>query len=131
MFLKQISVGGDRNFGYIVADETTKLAAIIDPSYSPEKVVKEAEENGFKIKYIFNTHKHSDHTNGNDAAEKLTGISPLAYGDIDAQTGIKIEDGAKFMLGKLEMHILYTPGHTEDCICNMSEMQYLPAIHFL
>ena len=49
MFVKQFNVGGDRNFGYLVADETTKTAAIIDPSYSPEIIIDFAEDNGYEI----------------------------------------------------------------------------------
>jgi len=38
MFIKQFLTGGDRNFGYIAVDESTKLASIIDPSYSPKLI---------------------------------------------------------------------------------------------
>ncbi len=67
MFVKQILTGGDRNFGYFVADEASKKAVLIDPAYSPEQMVKFARENGYTIEYVFNTHGHYDHTNGNEA----------------------------------------------------------------
>jgi hypothetical protein len=41
MFIKQFRSGGDRNFGYLVADVVSKKALVIDPSFSPERIVCE------------------------------------------------------------------------------------------
>jgi glyoxylase-like metal-dependent hydrolase (beta-lactamase superfamily II) len=117
MFVRQFRVGGDRNFGYLVADEESKQAAVIDPAYSPEMIVDFAKKNGYEIKYIFNTHGHFDHTNGNDGAKRATGVTPVGYGDTEPQTGKKVEDGAGFPLGNETIRILHTPGHTKDSIC--------------
>ena len=117
MFLKQFRVGGDRNFGYLVADEGTRKAAVIDPAYSPESIVTFAREHDYEIEYVFNTHDHYDHTNGNEDIERLTGKRPLLYGRTDSETGITVEDDARFPLGNLQIRILYTPGHTQSSIC--------------
>jgi len=117
MFIKQFRVGGDRNFGYLVADPDTGKAAVIDPAYSPESIVIFAREHDYEIEYVFNTHDHYDHTNGNDEIERLTGKRPLLYGRTDPQTGITVEDGARYPLGNLEIQILHTPGHTRSSIC--------------
>ncbi len=117
MFVKQFLTGGDRNFGYLAADDSTKLAVIIDPSYSPEHIFNFAEEKDYKIEYVFNTHNHYDHTNGNDTIMKLTGIHPLMFGDKDPKSGVTISDGSKFPLGNLNIKIIHTPGHTSDSIC--------------
>ncbi|MFC2093926.1 hydroxyacylglutathione hydrolase family protein [Bacteroidota bacterium] len=117
MFVKQVLTGGDRNFGYLAADESTKLASIIDPSYSPQLIYDFAKENDFKIEYIFCTHDHYDHTNGNNEIMKLTDVLPLLYGDKDPKTGVSILDEAVLPLGNLNIKILYTPGHTKDSIC--------------
>ena len=117
MFVRQFKVGGDRNFGYLVADESSKLAAIIDPSYSPALICEFARRNGYQIRYVFNTHNHYDHTNGNAMAEQLTGVTPLAFGDRDLQSGLTVSDGSRFPLGDLEIHVIHTPGHTHDSIC--------------
>jgi glyoxylase-like metal-dependent hydrolase (beta-lactamase superfamily II) len=61
VFVKQFRTGGDRNFGYLVADETKKKAAIIDPSYSPEMIVEFARGRDYEIEYVFSTHDHFDH----------------------------------------------------------------------
>jgi len=117
MFVKQFLIGGDRNFGYFAADEATKLAVIIDPSYNPKTIVDFTEEKNYKIEYVFVTHDHTDHTNGNEEIYELTGIRPLLLGDVDSKTGKTAVDGERFLLGELTLEILHTPGHTEDSIC--------------
>lgn len=117
MFVKQFLTGGDRNYGYVAADEATQKAVIIDPSYSPEQLIAFATEQGCTIEYVFNTHGHYDHTNGNEAVKRLTGKTALLLGDTDPQTGITVADNARFPLGDLEIVVLHTPGHTNDSIC--------------
>ncbi len=117
MFVKQFLTGGDRNFGYLVADEFSRLAVVIDPSYSPKLIYDFAKENGYEIRYIFNTHNHYDHTNGNDIIMELTGIRPLLFGDEIPDAGTPIADGLQLALGDLDIKILHTPGHTEDSMC--------------
>jgi len=117
MLVRQIPTGGDRNFAYLVADEPSREAMVIDPSYTPEAPVRLARETGLLITLAFCTHDHHDHTNGNGAFERLTGVRPLLFGDIDPDTGRRVEDGARFPLGGLTARILHTPGHTADSIC--------------
>ena len=117
MYVKQFQTGGDRNFGYLVADESTKKAAVVDASYSPERIVEFARANGYDIEYVLSTHDHFDHTNGNVRMKALVGKEALLLGSIDPASGIAVEDKARFPLGDLEMVILHTPGHTTDAIC--------------
>ena len=117
MFVKQFLTGGDRNFGYLMADDTSKNAAIIDPSYSPKVIYDYAIDNGYRIAYVFITHDHYDHSNGNDLIMKLSGIRPLLFGDTEPQTGQTVTDGTSFPLGALTIKIIHTPGHTSDSIC--------------
>ncbi|MFC1554609.1 hydroxyacylglutathione hydrolase family protein [candidate division KSB1 bacterium] len=117
MIVKQFRTGGDRNFGYLAADENSRSAAVIDPSYSPEIIVQFAGDNKLQIRYIFCTHDHYDHTNGNPKIRSLTGIYPLLFQDTDRQSGIKVLDNSVFPLGDLKVRIIHTPGHTEDSIC--------------
>ena len=117
MIVEQFRTGGDRNFGYLVADELSRDALVIDASFNPDMIVRFAVERGFVIRYIFSTHGHDDHTNGNEAIRLLTALSPLLYCDTCARTGITVEQGALFPLGSLHAYIFHTPGHTRDSIC--------------
>jgi len=113
--------GGDRNLAYLVVDEATMLAAVVDPSYSPATIVNFAEERGYRIAYVFCTHDHHDHTNGNAAIAEATGVTPLLLGDRDPGTGTVVEGNVTFAVGDLMVRVLHTPGHTPDSICLLIE----------
>ena len=117
MHIKQFRTGGDRNFGYLAADMSSKEALIVDPSYTPEVIVEYARERHFKIKYIFSTHGHHDHTEGNAVIERLTNTKPLLFKDRDPITRRRVTDGATFPVGEMNAIIIHTPGHTKDSIC--------------
>ena len=70
MIVKQMPVGPMANFGYLLGCEETRIGALIDPSFEPEKLVEMAKEIGLKIEWILSTHGHFDHVNGNEAAVK-------------------------------------------------------------
>ena len=117
MFVKQFHVGGDRNFGYLATDDSSRQAVVIDPAYSPNMILDFADEKDYQIIYIFNTHGHWDHTNGNKDAERRAAIRPVGYNDIEKSTGTRVSDNAIFPLGELQIKIVHTPGHTDDSIC--------------
>ncbi|MFC1477771.1 hydroxyacylglutathione hydrolase family protein [candidate division KSB1 bacterium] len=117
MIIEQIKTGGDRNFGYVVIDESSKQAALIDPSFSPEKLVEFSFKRNFIVRYNFNTHNHYDHSNGNQKVQELTGIRPLMYGEIDRPSGVQVLDGSLFEFGDMSITVIHTPGHTDDSIC--------------
>lgn len=115
--VEQIRTGGDRNFGYLCADAATGEAFAVDPSNSPKALVDAAARKGWRLVRAFCTHGHSDHTNGNEEFERLTGIRVLLFGDRDARLGIEVTHGASFPLGEGVVEIIHTPGHTPDSIC--------------
>ncbi len=111
MIFEQIVTAGDRCFSYLVGDEKTKTAAVVDPAYSPELVLERAAASGLEVKYLVNTHGHGDHTNGNDHILANTSAELLAWGN-----GVD-EDGQVFELGDVALKFIHTPGHTEDGVC--------------
>ncbi len=119
MFFKQLKLGGDRNFSYIIGDEVSREAAVVDPAYRPDEILRIADENNFKIKYIINTHGHHDHTGGNQELKDRTDAE-LIFFDCDIQ-GRRIRDGEEIYLGETPLTIIHTPGHTHDSICILAE----------
>jgi hydroxyacylglutathione hydrolase len=117
MLVKQFDVGGDRNYAYLVADETSREAFIVDPANTPKTLIRYAKKKKLSIKHNFCTHGHSDHTNGNETIRSILGLTPLFYGIEDPGSGVKVTDGASFPLGILQVKILHTPGHTQESIC--------------
>lgn len=116
-FVKQFRTGGDRNFGYLAADGESRKALVVDPSYSPDLIASFAAEHSYTIAYVFCTHGHGDHTEGNRSIEDLTGRKALLHGDREDSTGTVVDDGAVFPLGSLSARIIHTPGHTDDSLC--------------
>lgn len=115
MILKQFLVGDIKNFVYIIADEKTKEAAVIDPT-DTEEVTDFLTKNKLKLVYIFNTHSHYDHTRGNYQLKKMGG-KIVAYKSGD----IAVKEGSVLQLGSIKIKIFHTPGHTQDSICILAE----------
>jgi len=120
---EQIQTGGDRNFGYLIGDRESRVGALIDPSYRPEALVERAEAQGLTITHIINTHGHSDHTNGNSKAKKLTGAPVVAFRRSSVRPDVPVDDGHVIELGRLALELLHVPGHSEDHIVVYLEAQ--------
>ncbi|MCW3123885.1 MAG: beta-lactamase domain protein, partial [Flavipsychrobacter sp.] len=93
-------------------------AAVIDPLRDVDTYLKMAEEQGVKIKYIFETHFHADFVSGHIELSQKTG-APIIYGP-DTEAGFKFykaKDGEDFSLGNLRITAIHTPGHTLESTC--------------
>ncbi len=117
MKVHQIQVGDMQNFSYILEDEETEEAIIIDPSWDLENIEQTIKRNDLKIKYIVNTHHHFDHTLGNEAMAKLTGAKIIQHEASELKHDLTVTDGDKITFGDSELSIIHTPGHSKDGIC--------------
>ncbi|CCU75182.1 hypothetical protein BGHDH14_bgh00201 [Blumeria hordei DH14] len=114
--------GTGNNYAYLVVDDKSKDAVIIDPA-SPNEVApilkEKIQSNQICLKSIINTHSHADHAGGNRRM--------LGYPEFKGVTiigGKKCEgvqwtpnDREVFKVGKISVTALYTPCHTQDSIC--------------
>ena len=116
MFFKQIQLHGD-NFSYLIADDTTKEAAVVDSSFNASEIMKLIKSNNLKLKYIINTHGHSDHTAGNQELQSLFGGKIVAHRLARVNSNLIVDDGDVLKLGDTSLKVIYTPGHTPDSIC--------------
>ncbi len=122
---------------YIVADEKTKDAVVIDPGDDAEEILKIIREKGLKVRYIVNTHAHFDHVGANARIKQTTGAQILLH-QADAQLlsmsaeqavmfGMKaassppadrhVQDGDLIEAGEVSLKVLHTPGHSPGGIC--------------
>jgi glyoxylase-like metal-dependent hydrolase (beta-lactamase superfamily II) len=106
-----------RNFAYIIGDETTGDAAVIDPGYKVEKILQQIQQLKVNVKYIINTHSHGDHTSGNARLKEKTRAKIVAHAKSPRQKDIAVKDQDSLQLGKLNIRVIHTPGHTPDGIC--------------
>lgn len=117
----QIPVGQMANFTYIIVDESTEDAAIIDPSWDLDLVFSSLKKNGWKAKFIINTHTHFDHVLGNEQVANVTGCKIVQHERSRLDKDISVRDGDIVEIGGLKLGVLHTPGHSEDSICLLND----------
>ena len=119
-------VGSLQTNCYLLIDEETKSAALIDPGDEAEKLLELVKSEGVTLKYILLTHGHRDHTLAVPALKKALPDVPVYIGEADAHsTGIYhypmadlvpdlkyYGEGDTLPLGSLTIKVLATPGHT-------------------
>jgi len=124
MFFRQIQQHGD-NFSYIIADDTTREAAVVDPSYNSGEITHVLETENLKLKYIINTHGHSDHTAGNQELRSSFSAKIVAHKLSRVKADVKVDDGDSLKIGRAPVKVIHTPGHTPDSICLLVDNQKL------
>ena len=117
MKVHQIQVGIMQNFTYIVEDDDTNEAIIIDPSWELVELELLIKRNNLKIKYIVNTHHHFDHTLGNEAMTKSTKAPIIQHESSELKHDITVKDGDFIEFGNSKLKVLHTPGHSKDSVC--------------
>jgi len=125
------------NFAYLIGDEASQTCAIIDPAFDPRKILATAQTSGYTITHVINTHGHSDHTSGNAAIIEATNallcihradadqvtrllnrtISRILGGKGSPSPSRLLEDNDIITIGKTQLQVLHTPGHTPGSIC--------------
>lgn len=118
--------GSGNNYAYLVVDEKSKDAVIIDPANPPEvaPILKEAIDGGkINLTAIVNTHHHGDHAGGN---KKM--LTELGRPDLKIIGGSNCEavtwtpkHQETFKLGGISVTGIHTPCHTQDSICYFME----------
>jgi hydroxyacylglutathione hydrolase len=116
MFFRQVQQHGD-NFSYIIADDNTREAAVIDPSYNSGEITCILEAENLKLEYVINTHGHSDHTAGNQELCSAFGSKIVAYKLSKINADVKVDDGDIIRVGSIPVKVIHTPGHTPDGLC--------------
>lgn len=116
MYVEQLYTGCLSEAAYFISSEGE--AAVIDPLRDVDVYIQKAEEQGVKIKYIFETHFHADFVSGHIDLSKKTG-APIIYGPL-TEAGFDVhvaKDGEEFIIGKTKIKVLHTPGHTLESSC--------------
>jgi glyoxylase-like metal-dependent hydrolase (beta-lactamase superfamily II) len=116
MFFMQIKHHGD-NFSYIIADEATLEAIVIDPSFNSDKIASVVRKRGLQVKYVVNTHQHADHIADNEEIKSVFNAKIVAHQQARTRKDLRVTDGQTLAFGKLTAKVIHTPGHSPDGIC--------------
>jgi len=124
LFFKQIKHWGD-NFSYIVADDLTKETAVVDPSFNADAIISMVKDRKLNVRYIINTHNHTDHTAGNKDIKSTFSAKVVAHKLAKIVKDIGVVDADALRLGRLIIKVIHTPGHSPDGICLLVDNKLL------
>lgn len=115
VYFKQFYLGCLAHASYIIGSEGE--AAVVDPQRDVEQYITEAESRALKIKYVLETHLHADFVSGHRELAARTGAQ-IVFGARAGATfpHLAVKDGDELRVGKVELKILETPGHTPESI---------------
>ena len=122
-FIKAMELGPMDNFIYLLIDESTKTAAVVDPAWDVSAIINQAKKLKVSITDILLTHSHHDHINGIDellshfdAQVHLLKAESTFWGKELIKPNLH-HGGDQIKLGKTDIEVLHTPGHTPGSTC--------------
>lgn len=141
MLIRNITVGPLQANCFIIGDETSRQAIVIDPGDEPDLIMDVINENRLEVSYIVCTHGHFDHVGAVSDIKEKTGAKVIihkdeieiyhAARDMAAFWGYEIEklpdpdmlveDADMIKVGNMSFTILHTPGHSPGGICLYGE----------
>ncbi len=129
--IHSFELGPMNNFVYLVEDTSSKRAAVVDPAWDIQKIFDLAENRGATITDVLLTHSHSDHVNGvSDVLDKFDAQLHLSQAESEFW-GVQLAKpflhygGDTIQLGKTEIEMLHTPGHTPGSACYKIENELI------
>jgi glyoxylase-like metal-dependent hydrolase (beta-lactamase superfamily II)/rhodanese-related sulfurtransferase len=115
MFFQRFYLDCLSHASYMVADESTGQAAVVDPQRDIEIYLDEAKQHGFSIKYVLLTHFHADFISGHIELRDKAGAEIVMGARAEAEFPFrKLGDGDVIEMGEVRLQGLETPGHTPE-----------------
>ena len=135
MLIETFTVGDLSTNCYVVSSRQSGEAIIIDPgidlSLEADPIFDYVMQAALKVKFIVNTHGHSDHINGDAIFQEKYNV-PILIHRLDAASlavlenvnfppTVLVDEGSLIQLGNESLKVLHTPGHTPGSICLQGE----------
>ena len=103
---------------YLIGDESSGEAVVVDPAYAIEQYLAEAEKRHVRISQVLETHTHADHVSGHGRLALEHGVTisvhPAAEPEFDFEP---LTDEQEISLGEVVIRVLHTPGHRPEHCC--------------
>lgn len=117
MIFQQYYLGCLAHASYLIGDEQSKTAVVVDPQRDIDQYVQDAERQGLQIGYVFLTHFHADFLAGHLELRDRTGARICLGARAQAEYAFApMRDGEALEMGDVRLKILETPGHTPESI---------------
>ena len=117
MIFKQFYLNCLAHASYLIGDEASHTAAVVDPQRDVDQYVGFAEEHGLRIAHVFLTHFHADFLAGHLELRDRTGAAIYLGSAARAEYRFTpLSDGDSVEFGKVRLTALETPGHTAESI---------------
>ena len=117
MIFHQVRDGGC--LSYLLACEETRAGVLIDPNiHQLDTYLSLANRDGVTIAYVIDTHTHADHFSASRELLKRLNVQLVMHRSTNSRlVGITVDDGEMIVAGKMQLKVIYTPGHTADSMC--------------
>lgn len=117
MIFRQFYDPESSTYTYLVADERTRKAALIDPvRENVERDLSQLRELGLTLEYVLDTHTHADHVTAAGMLRERTSAKTVGGQTAPACASVHARDGELLELGELQIRVIATPGHTDDSV---------------
>src|ERR671936_3116283 len=117
MILHQFYLNCLAHASYLIGDEQTHIAAVVDPQRDIDQYVAFAERAGLRIAHVFLTHFHADFVAGHLELRDRAGATIYLGAAAKAEFAFTpLHDGDRIELGRVRLQALETPGHTAESI---------------
>src|SRR5882672_9653957 len=117
MILRQFYLNCLAHASYLIGDEQTRTAAVVDPQRDIDQYLALAEEHGLRIAHVFLTHFHADFVAGHLELRDRTGATIYLGAAAKAEYAFTpLRDGQSVALGRVRLTALETPGHTAESV---------------
>jgi glyoxylase-like metal-dependent hydrolase (beta-lactamase superfamily II)/rhodanese-related sulfurtransferase len=118
MILEQFYLGCLSQASYLIGDEETGTAAVVDPRRDVEIYLEEAARKGLTIRHVLLTHFHADYISGHLELRERAGAVIHMGSKADPDFPFEaMADGSTLEFGNVKLQVLETPGHTPESIC--------------
>lgn len=103
---------------YLIGDEESSEAMLVDPAYAIEPFLEEAAQHDLRVVRVLETHTHADHVSGHGRLALEHGIPVSVHAAAGAEFPHEpLEDGDEIVVGSTTVRTLHTPGHRPEHCC--------------